>query len=84
MDHATMDIVENSYYDHAEHGRVKVVSVRNGVVSMEKQNDYSFIGGSKIPGGAQQSAAGFQEDAEPADITITAAPAVFGVSARNG
>lgn len=78
-----MRIVENSYYDHAEHGRVKVVSVDNGVVSMEKQEEEAFVNGiGKIPGGAQQSAAGFQRDAEPADVTIEAEAAVFDLGAR--
>lgn len=64
--------VENSYYDHDEHGRVKVVDVTNGVVSMEKQRDTVVTGGVQIPAGVKQSAAGFMRDAEPADVTVDA------------
>jgi hypothetical protein len=67
-----MRIVEDSYYDHDEHGRVKVVDVTNGVVSMEKQQDDIVVGGARIPGATKQSAAGFQRDAEPADVTVDA------------
>lgn len=78
-----MRIVENSYYDHDEHGRVKVVDVTNGVVSMEKQEEYSIVGGQRIPGGTKQAAAGFQRDAEPADITVKAETAHFNIEGIN-
>lgn len=79
-----MRIVENSYYDHDEHGRVKVVDVTNGVVSMEKQEEYEFVSGmGRIPGGTKQAASGFQRDAEPADITIDAESAVFDLTGVN-
>lgn len=78
-----MRIVENSYYDHDEHGRVKVVDVTNGVVSMEKQQDYSVVGGRRIPGGAKQSAAGFQDQAEPADVKVKAETAFFNLEGIN-
>lgn len=74
-----MNIVENSYYDHDEHGRVKVVDVTNRVVSMEKQQDWMFVSGTKIPTAAKQAVSGFKEDAEPADITVQARPAIFDV-----
>jgi hypothetical protein len=79
-----MEIIEQSYYDHDEYGRVKVVDVTNGVVSFEKQNEEKFVSGMKIPGGAKQSAAGFQDDAEPADLNITADSVVFDVLGKNG
>ena len=64
-----MRIVENSYYDHFEHGRVKVVDVENGVVTMEKQEETLSWSGTRFPSMAKQSASGFQDQAEPADIT---------------
>lgn len=78
-----MSIVEDSYYDHDEHGRVKVADVTNGVVTMEKQNDHFISGGTRFPSMAQQSAAGFQDEAEPADLHITAQPAVFDLNGVN-
>lgn len=77
-------IVEGSYYDHAEHGRVKVVDVSNGVVSMEKHDDDTFVSGlGKIPGSTKQSAAGFRRDSEPADVTVSADAAVFDLTGVN-
>lgn len=78
-----MRIVENSYYDHDEHGRVKVVDVTNGVVSMEKQHETFVSAGQRFPAGAKQSAAGFQDDAEPADVTVSADAAVFDLRGVN-
>lgn len=72
-----MEIVENSYYEHNEYGTVKVISVNNGVVSMQKRNEMAKYGATQFPAGAKQSAAGFRKDARPADITIQAKPAVF-------
>lgn len=74
-------IVEDSYYDHAEYGRVRVVDVTNGVVSMEKQNETVPITGGRIPAGVKQSAAGFREDAEPADVTVNADAIVINTEA---
>lgn len=67
-------IVEDSYYDHSEHGRVKVLDVTKGVVTMQKQNEYTAIagGGERFLSYATQSAVGFREDAEPADVTVNA------------
>lgn len=70
-------IVENSYYDHDEYGRVRVVDLTNGVVSMERVNEKVWMGTTQIPDGVKQSAAGFQRDAEPADVTVKADLAVF-------
>lgn len=78
-----MEIIENSYYDHVEHGRVRVVDVTNGVVSMEKQEEYTFTGNNRIPAGVKQAASGFQADAEPADVTVHANPAVFDILGKD-
>lgn len=72
-----MRIVENSFYEHDEHGLVKVVSVNNGVVSFEKRDESVYTGGMSIPAGSQQAAAGFRDCVEPADITVPANAAVF-------
>lgn len=77
-----MEIVENSYYDHERFGTVKVVSVNNGVVSMEQQENNVITTAGRIPGGKTQSAAGFQDEAEPADVTIPARPAVFNLDSQ--
>lgn len=74
-----MRIIEDSYYQHDQHGLVRVVSVNNGVVSMELQDDDKVIGTATVPRGAQQAAAGFQDDAEPADVTVEADLAVLNV-----
>lgn len=71
------EIVEYSYYDHIEHGRVQVVDVTNGVVSMQKQNETVPVTAGRIPAGVKQSAEGFRDDAEPADVTIRANTALF-------
>lgn len=76
-------IVENSYYDHLEHGLVKVVSVNNGVVSMEKQEDDVVAGARRIPAGVKQAASGFRRDAEPADVEVDAQPVVLDLFGNN-
>jgi len=76
-----MRLVENSYYQHAEYGLVKLIDVTNGVVSMQKQEGRPVnVGGKRIPAGKKQSAAGFQSDAEPADIAVDANVALFGAT----
>lgn len=72
-----MRIVENSFYEHERYGTVKVVDVTNGVVSMQQRNETVMTTAGNIPGGKQQAAAGFQDEAEPADIEINAQPAMF-------
>lgn len=79
-----MDIVVNSYYDHERFGRVQVVGYNNGVVSMELQDDDLVIGTTTMPRCKKQSAAGFQDEAEPADVTVNVDPVKIDVSALNG
>lgn len=70
-------VVENSFYEHDEYGLVKVIDITNGVVTMEKRDQEIWTGRQVIPGYSKQSAAGFLDDTEPADITIQGQPAVF-------
>lgn len=74
---ADKDIVEDSYYDHAEHGTVRVVDVSDGEVSMEITGASVVIGSRSIPAGARQDADGFRRDAEPADVSASADAAEF-------
>lgn len=71
-------IVPNSYYDHAEHGRVKVVDVSPTTVSMEIVEENTYAGnGLNIPKGKFEEPSRFKDMAEPADIEITPDVAVW-------
>jgi len=77
------NIIENSYYDHIEYGRVKVVDVDATTVSMELQEDTTVIGSRTIPVAKYEQVSDFKHRADPADITVAADPAVFDIFGHN-
>lgn len=73
-------IVEDSYYDHPVHGRVKVVDVSATTVSLQLvDDDVDLPGIHTVPKGAYEKVSDFKRDAEPADVTVRAEPAVFDI-----
>lgn len=61
----------NSYYEHDEHGRVKVVDV-DGLVLYEIVGQTRQIPGmGEIPSGATEPVEAFEERTEPADIEMS-------------
>jgi len=72
-----MSIVEDSYYDHDEHGLVKVVAIREHKVLLEKQSEQTVIDGVTIPSGEKEPITDFKENADPADVTASADKAEF-------
>lgn len=73
--------VENSYYDHADHGRVKVQRVKNGMVYFEKCGERgSIAGGRRIPAGEMETIDHFYSKTRPADVTVSADAAILDFS----
>lgn len=78
-----MEIVEGSYYDHSKHGRVRVVTVSDGIVSMECMEKMKFIAGQEMPAGVKESDSVFEKCSQPADMTIDAEAAEFDLTGNN-
>lgn len=66
-----MSIVEDSYYDHDRHGRVRVVLVEEDTVFMET-TEIMDMGGGKIPTNRKQDVEEFSRETSPADFTVDA------------
>lgn len=67
----SLSIVEDSYYEHPEHGTVKLVSAKDDEVLLEKQTEEVFTEVGNIPAGASEPLEDFKTDAEPANISTT-------------
>lgn len=67
-----MSIVEGGYYIHRDFGKVCVVGVDDGVVSMDI--------GSKVE---EESVSVFRQSSEPADVAVSADPAVLDLTGED-
>lgn len=73
-----MRLVEDSYYEHEDHGRVKLVSVDATKVAFQLVNRrHGLPGGHEILQGKYEGVTEFKQKAEPADITVIADPIVI-------
>lgn len=68
-----MTIVENSYYDHEEHGSVRVLEVTDDIVAFElMETEMRFPGGVSFPEAKREQLATFEEQASPGDVSVDA------------
>lgn len=77
-----MSVVENSYYDHEQYGTVKVVSVEGGTVSMMQLEETIIVNSKKINKGVKQPVTVFETVTSPANVTVDAEAAVFGIVSK--
>lgn len=68
-----LSIVEGSWYDHDEYGRVRLVSVdeETDEVLLKKVETTHISGVGTIPTGTRESLESFTQAAAPADISVT-------------
>lgn len=66
-----MNIVEDTFYQHDEHGRVKVAVVDAGQVFFEKEEQIT-VEKKRVPAMGEESVEEFTENTEPAPMDVGA------------
>lgn len=69
----TLSLVEDSWYDHDEYGRVRLIRIDedSNDVLLEKGEATHVTGVGTIPAGTRESIDSFTQNAAPADISVT-------------
>lgn len=67
-----MTVVENSYYEHDEHGLVRVVDNSPDNVSFEINGEFIWSGTEKVPKAKKEEPGEFEQSTEPADVSVDA------------
>lgn len=68
-----MRIVENAYYDHSNHGKVKILKIEDNVVHFSTQDSENL----------SENMSEFEGRVEPADVTVDADPATLDLTGKD-